>query len=220
MSLFEELCNEEYLLWSTDICIHKTSSAAQAPQDLQTHNGNYNNSRLNTDTNNASTQATDLQILHQDVDELDNYKNMSASNATIADNVPNAQFRCKYYALNVSTVEPKNVTRLKTGPCNGIDSMQEELLQFKRLDVWVLGSSTRDNIKPLTVGNGYQKQAMMKRTRFFYNFARMEAIRIFLAYDAHKSFIVFQMDVKSAFLHGTLKEEDESTRVNLKVSRC
>nr|GEZ80868.1 retrovirus-related Pol polyprotein from transposon TNT 1-94 [Tanacetum cinerariifolium] len=34
----------------------------------------------------------------------------------------------------------------------------------------------------------------------------MEAIRIFLAYAAHKSFIVFQMDVKTAFLHGTLKE--------------
>ncbi|GKC32175.1 retrovirus-related pol polyprotein from transposon TNT 1-94 [Tanacetum coccineum] len=37
--------------------------------------------------------------------------------------------------------------------------------------------------------------------------ARMEAIRIFLAYDAHKSFIVFQMDVKTAFLHGSIKED-------------
>nr|GEU63205.1 retrovirus-related Pol polyprotein from transposon TNT 1-94 [Tanacetum cinerariifolium] len=37
--------------------------------------------------------------------------------------------------------------------------------------------------------------------------ARMEAIRIFLAYAAHKSFTVFQMDVKTAFLHGTLKED-------------
>ncbi|GJX64249.1 retrovirus-related pol polyprotein from transposon TNT 1-94 [Tanacetum coccineum] len=35
----------------------------------------------------------------------------------------------------------------------------------------------------------------------------MEAIRIFLAYAAHKSFIVFQMDVKIVFLHGTLKED-------------
>nr|GEV61749.1 retrovirus-related Pol polyprotein from transposon TNT 1-94 [Tanacetum cinerariifolium] len=37
--------------------------------------------------------------------------------------------------------------------------------------------------------------------------ARMEAIRIFLAYAAHKSFIMFQMDVKTAFLHGMLKED-------------
>ncbi|GJW50091.1 uncharacterized mitochondrial protein-like protein [Tanacetum coccineum] len=36
---------------------------------------------------------------------------------------------------------------------------------------------------------------------------RMEAIRIFFAYDAHKSFTVFQMDVKTTFLHGTLKED-------------
>nr|GFB72946.1 retrovirus-related Pol polyprotein from transposon TNT 1-94 [Tanacetum cinerariifolium] len=37
--------------------------------------------------------------------------------------------------------------------------------------------------------------------------ARMEAIMIFLAYAAHKSFIVFQMDMKTAFLYGSLKED-------------
>nr|GFD09779.1 retrovirus-related Pol polyprotein from transposon TNT 1-94 [Tanacetum cinerariifolium] len=42
---------------------------------------------------------------------------------------------------------------------------------------------------------------------FFASVARMEALRIFLAYAAHKSFTVFQMDVKTAFLHGTLKED-------------
>nr|GFB77460.1 retrovirus-related Pol polyprotein from transposon TNT 1-94 [Tanacetum cinerariifolium] len=38
-------------------------------------------------------------------------------------------------------------------------------------------------------------------------FTRMEAIRIFLTYAAHKSFTVFQMDVKTPFLHGSLKED-------------
>nr|GEW88927.1 zinc finger, CCHC-type [Tanacetum cinerariifolium] len=37
--------------------------------------------------------------------------------------------------------------------------------------------------------------------------SRMEAIRIFLAYGAHKGFIVYQMDVKTAFLHGSLNED-------------
>nr|GEZ01077.1 retrovirus-related Pol polyprotein from transposon TNT 1-94 [Tanacetum cinerariifolium] len=37
--------------------------------------------------------------------------------------------------------------------------------------------------------------------------ARIEAIRLFLAYVAHKDFIVFQMDVKTAFLNGILKEK-------------
>nr|GEW72046.1 retrovirus-related Pol polyprotein from transposon TNT 1-94 [Tanacetum cinerariifolium] len=41
----------------------------------------------------------------------------------------------------------------------------------------------------------------------FASVARMEAIRIFLAYATHKSFTIFQMDVKTAFLHGTLKED-------------
>nr|GEW78677.1 retrotransposon protein, putative, unclassified [Tanacetum cinerariifolium] len=39
------------------------------------------------------------------------------------------------------------------------------------------------------------------------NMHTMEAIRMFLAYAAHKSFTIFQMDVKTAFLHGSLKED-------------
>nr|GFC27937.1 retrovirus-related Pol polyprotein from transposon TNT 1-94 [Tanacetum cinerariifolium]GFC27951.1 retrovirus-related Pol polyprotein from transposon TNT 1-94 [Tanacetum cinerariifolium] len=37
--------------------------------------------------------------------------------------------------------------------------------------------------------------------------ARIEAIRLFLAYAAHKDFTIFQMDVKTSFLNGILKEE-------------
>nr|GEY88241.1 retrovirus-related Pol polyprotein from transposon TNT 1-94 [Tanacetum cinerariifolium] len=44
-------------------------------------------------------------------------------------------------------------------------------------------------------------------TKFFTPVAKIEAIRIFLAYAAHKSFTVFQMDVKISFLHGSLKED-------------
>ncbi|GKC29105.1 retrovirus-related pol polyprotein from transposon TNT 1-94 [Tanacetum coccineum] len=108
------------------------------------------------------------------------------------------------YALTVSTMEPKNVKEAMTDPA-WIESMQEELLQFKRLDVWVLVPAP-DNIKPLTL----KWVPPRERNRFQESFApvaRMEAIRIFLAYAAQKSFTVFQMDVKTAFLHGTLKED-------------
>ncbi|GKG33667.1 retrovirus-related pol polyprotein from transposon TNT 1-94, partial [Tanacetum coccineum] len=37
--------------------------------------------------------------------------------------------------------------------------------------------------------------------------ARLEAVRIFVAHAAHKSFPIYQMDVKTAFLNGPLKEE-------------
>nr|GEZ80450.1 retrovirus-related Pol polyprotein from transposon TNT 1-94 [Tanacetum cinerariifolium] len=108
------------------------------------------------------------------------------------------------------------------------DSMQEELLHFKRLDVWVLVPAP-DNISPLTlkwifknkhdeeqtvirnksrlVVRGYRQEEGINFEESFASIARMEAIRIFLAYAAHKSITVFQMDVKTAFLHGTLKED-------------
>ncbi|GJW52415.1 retrovirus-related pol polyprotein from transposon TNT 1-94 [Tanacetum coccineum] len=53
------------------------------------------------------------------------------------------------YALTVSTVEPKNVKEAMTDPA-WIESIEEELLQFKRLNVWVL-VHVPDNIKPLTL---------------------------------------------------------------------
>ncbi|GJY49967.1 retrovirus-related pol polyprotein from transposon TNT 1-94 [Tanacetum coccineum] len=106
--------------------------------------------------------------------------------------------------------------------------MQEELLQFKRLDVWVLVPPL-NNIKPLTlkwlfknkhdeedtviqnktrlVLRGYRQEEGIDFEESFAPVARREAIRIFWAYVAHKSFTVFQMDVKTAFLHGTLKED-------------
>ncbi|GJZ09675.1 retrovirus-related pol polyprotein from transposon TNT 1-94, partial [Tanacetum coccineum] len=125
------------------------------------------------------------------------------------------------YALTVSTMEPNNVKKAMTNP-EWIDSMQEELLQLKRLDVWVL-VSTPDNIKPLTlkwlfknkhdeestiirnktrlVVRGYRQEEGIDFEESFASVARMEAIRVFLSYVAHKSFTVFQMDVKTAFLH-------------------
>nr|GEX74992.1 retrovirus-related Pol polyprotein from transposon TNT 1-94 [Tanacetum cinerariifolium] len=131
------------------------------------------------------------------------------------------------YALTVTTMEPKNVKEAMIDPA-WIDSMQEELLQFKRLDVRVLVPAP-DNISPLTlkwlfknkhdeeqtvirnksrlVVRGYRQEEGIDFEESFASVARMEAIKIFLAYVAHKSFSVFQMDVETAFLHGSLKED-------------
>nr|GEW20436.1 retrovirus-related Pol polyprotein from transposon TNT 1-94 [Tanacetum cinerariifolium] len=54
---------------------------------------------------------------------------------------------------------------------------------------------------------GYQQEEGIDFEESFTLVARMETIRIFLAYAAHKSFTVFQMDMKTAFLHGSLKED-------------
>nr|GEV75144.1 hypothetical protein [Tanacetum cinerariifolium] len=97
------------------------------------------------------------------------------------------------YALTVSTIEPKNVKEAMTDPA-WIESMQEELFQVKRLDSRL-------------VVRGYRQEEGIDFEESFAPVARMEAIRIFLAYAAHKSSAVFQMDVKTTFLHGTLKED-------------
>nr|GEZ90916.1 hypothetical protein [Tanacetum cinerariifolium] len=106
--------------------------------------------------------------------------------------------------------------------------MQEELHQFIRLDVWELVLSP-GGIKPLTlkwllknkhdeentvirkktrlVVRGYRQDEGIDFKESFAPVARMEAIRIFLAYVVHKGFTVYQMGVKTTFLHGSLKED-------------
>nr|GEU81340.1 retrovirus-related Pol polyprotein from transposon TNT 1-94 [Tanacetum cinerariifolium] len=54
----------------------------------------------------------------------------------------------------------------------------------------------------------YRQEEGIDFEESFASVARMEAIKIFLAYAAHKSFFVFQMDVKTAFLHGSLRRRN------------
>nr|GEU86232.1 hypothetical protein [Tanacetum cinerariifolium] len=131
------------------------------------------------------------------------------------------------YALTVSILKPKTVKEALTNPA-WIKYMQEELHQFIRIDVWELVPSP-NGIKPLTlkwlfknkhdeentvirnktrlVVRGYRQEVGIDFEESFALVSQMEAIRIFLAYDAHKGFTVYQMDMKTAFLHGSLKED-------------
>nr|GEZ97266.1 hypothetical protein [Tanacetum cinerariifolium] len=81
--------------------------------------------------------------------------------------------------------EPKRVHQALKDP-SWIEAIQEELLQFMMQKVWVL------------VDLPYGKRAIV---------ARIEAIRLFLAYASFMGFMVYQMDVKSTFLYGTIEEE-------------
>nr|GEZ71159.1 hypothetical protein [Tanacetum cinerariifolium] len=85
----------------------------------------------------------------------------------------------------LSQEEPKRVHQALKDP-SWIEAMQEEIFQFKMQKVWVL------------VDLPYGKRAIVART---------EAIRLFLAYISFMGFMVYQMDVKRAFLYGTIEEE-------------
>nr|GFC41877.1 retrovirus-related Pol polyprotein from transposon TNT 1-94 [Tanacetum cinerariifolium] len=90
--------------------------------------------------------------------------------------------------------KPKTYKEALTQAC-WIEAMQEELHEFERLKVWELVP------RPDKVMEGIDFEES------FAPVARLEAIRIFLAYAAHKNMVVYQMDVKTAFLNGNLREE-------------
>ncbi|GJS86035.1 retrovirus-related pol polyprotein from transposon TNT 1-94 [Tanacetum coccineum] len=127
----------------------------------------------------------------------------------------------------LSEEEPKKVSEALQHP-GWVDAMQEELNQFSRKKVWTLVSAPysktiisskwvfknkRDETriviknKERLVAQGYNQQDGIDYNRTFAPVARLEAIRIFLAFATYMNFIIYQMDVKSAFLNGKLKEE-------------
>nr|GEY30462.1 retrovirus-related Pol polyprotein from transposon TNT 1-94 [Tanacetum cinerariifolium] len=109
-----------------------------------------------------------------------------------------------------------------------IEAIQEELNKFERLEVWELVPRP-DKVMVITlkwiykvkldelggilknkarlVARGYRQEEGIHFEESFSSVARLEAIRIFLAYAAHKNMVVYQMDVKTAFLNGNLREE-------------
>ncbi|GKB97460.1 putative ribonuclease H-like domain-containing protein, partial [Tanacetum coccineum] len=123
--------------------------------------------------------------------------------------------------------EPKKVIHALKDP-SWIEAMQEELLQFKLQEVWTLvdlpngkraigtkwvfrnkkderGIVIRN--KARLVAQGYTQEEGIDYDEVFAPVARIEAIRLFLAYASFKDFVVYQMDVKSAFLYGKIEEE-------------
>ncbi|GJU44870.1 retrovirus-related pol polyprotein from transposon TNT 1-94 [Tanacetum coccineum] len=131
------------------------------------------------------------------------------------------------FSLTVSQTEPKNIKESMADSA-WIEAMQEELHQFDRLEVWELvdrplcknvinlkwlwkNKRDEENIiirnKSRLVAKGYAQKEGIDFKESFAPVARLEDVRLFVAYAAHKSFAVYQMDVKTTFLYGHLKEE-------------
>ncbi|GJZ73923.1 putative ribonuclease H-like domain-containing protein [Tanacetum coccineum] len=99
------------------------------------------------------------------------------------------------FACFLSQEEPKTISQALQDE-SWVEAMQEELLQFKLQKVWVLVD--------LPYG---KKEEGIDYDEVFAPVARIEAIRLFLAFASYMGFTVYQMDVKSAFLYGTIEEE-------------
>ncbi|GJT99164.1 uncharacterized mitochondrial protein-like protein [Tanacetum coccineum] len=95
-----------------------------------------------------------------------------------------------YYDAFLTAVEPKTYKDALTQAC-WIESMQEELNEFERLE----GINFEESFAPV---------------------ARLEAIRIFLAFAAHMNMVVYQIDVKTAFLNGIFINQSKYALESLK----
>ncbi|GJS23849.1 putative ribonuclease H-like domain-containing protein [Tanacetum coccineum] len=131
------------------------------------------------------------------------------------------------YACFLSQIEPTSIAKALSDS-SWVEAMQEELLQFKLQQVWILvdlpngkkaigtkwvfrnkkderGIVIRN--KARLVAQGHRQEEGIDYEEVFAHVARIEAIRLFLAYASFMGFLVYQMDVKSAFLYGTIEEE-------------
>ncbi|GJZ75570.1 retrovirus-related pol polyprotein from transposon TNT 1-94 [Tanacetum coccineum] len=104
-----------------------------------------------------------------------------------------AQNQSNFFCF-ISTIEPKNMNEA-LGDESWIVAIQEELNQFIANNVWEL------------VAQGYNQQEGIDYDETYAPVARLESIRILLAYACALDFKLFQMDVKSAFLNGFINEE-------------
>ncbi|GJR33924.1 putative ribonuclease H-like domain-containing protein [Tanacetum coccineum] len=131
------------------------------------------------------------------------------------------------FACFLSQLEPSSVAQALNDP-DWVEAMQEEMQQFVNQDVWKLVplpegktaigtkwilKNKRDargivvRNKARLVAQGHRQEEGIDYDEVFAPVARIEAIRLFLAFASYMGFMVYQMDVKSAFLYGEIDEE-------------
>ncbi|GJR42787.1 putative ribonuclease H-like domain-containing protein [Tanacetum coccineum] len=168
-----------------------------------------------------------------DINNLDTYFQMTKNleeygfvSTTLKQRTSHKDLQNCLFACFLSQEEPKKVVQALKNP-SWIEAIQEELLQFKLQEVWTLielpnrkraiGTKWVFRNKKDERGIVIKNKARLVAQEYtqegfdydevFAPVARIEAIRPFLAYALFKDFMVYQMDVKSAFLYGKIEEE-------------
>ncbi|GKB50264.1 retrovirus-related pol polyprotein from transposon TNT 1-94 [Tanacetum coccineum] len=238
--MFSELLNGTSPIVSKSSAVH----AANNPDKRQQHNTTHTSTTTDVadppPLNIHSTHQTPTQVpthayflstpsFRTTLDKRSSIRTSHWKSFSISSNKTSTRNRWRdvYVRTHRERTEPKNIKEAMADSA-WIESMQEELHQFDRLDVWELvdrplcknvinlkwlWKNKRDEEntvirnKSRLVAKGYAQKEGIDFEESFAPVARLEAVRLFIAYAAHKSFIVYQMDVKTSFLYGPLKEE-------------
>nr|GEV99722.1 retrovirus-related Pol polyprotein from transposon TNT 1-94 [Tanacetum cinerariifolium] len=161
----------------------RSVSAAQAQQVSQTSKTSTSIADIAPTPTNSSSQVENFPNTSQDVDGLNSQQHAHQQG-------------------NQASLQPKTVAENVT---NAMFDANSFINPFATSSTSAAELSSLQNSR--LVVRGYRQGEGLDFKESFAPVARIEAIKMFLAYAAHKSFTVFQMDVKTAFLHGSLKED-------------
>nr|GEU77224.1 retrovirus-related Pol polyprotein from transposon TNT 1-94 [Tanacetum cinerariifolium] len=222
----EVLSNEEEIFHESSESFQEESSSSSLNDDVQQSLEEVRVPSSNTQSvsNNMVPNVNEASTSHNVFDERLEDAYFDAS--TLFHDSGQLANSCLFSCL-LSFIEPVNVAEALRD-ADWVSAMQDELDQFARLKVWRLvpraegktiiktkwifknkkdESSLVIRNKAWLITVGYSQQEGIDYDETFAPVARIEAIRLFLAYAAHKDFTLFQMDVKTTFLNGILKEE-------------
>nr|GFC86277.1 ribonuclease H-like domain-containing protein [Tanacetum cinerariifolium] len=116
---------------------------------------------------------------------------------------------CQTPPITTSVISSENITQAEPHAEND-EVADDEFINIFSTPVQDQGETSSRHVDSSNMHTFYQRYAQKEGVGFEESFApvaRLEAVRLFIAYAAHKSFTIYQMDVKTAFLYGPLKEE-------------
>ncbi|KAL8115584.1 hypothetical protein AgCh_022181 [Apium graveolens] len=219
----QQMINEE----TTQQENHGSGSSSQTPEFDSTNLGGEREEGSRSHTNNEENDEGTGQQTHTRKWDRSHTREAIIGDPTVGVRTRTTTANECLHACFLSQVEPKKIDEALLDP-DWISAMQEELNQFEKNKVWELvyapknrsiigtrwvfrnkmdenGIVTRNKARLVT--KGYSQEEGIDYDKTFAPVARLEAIRIFLAFAAHSNFKVYQMDAKSAFLNCELEEE-------------
>ncbi|GJZ52578.1 putative ribonuclease H-like domain-containing protein [Tanacetum coccineum] len=205
---------QEYILlplhpYRTRILVEDVAPAAhENPSESFPKDNNVQDSEDVADNEGQHQMTEDEQVLHDDLENMIAQESTSTNKLSIVRS--SISTATTPYVSVASTPtddsgafskEPKNISQALQDEI-WVKAMQEELLQFKLQKVWILVDLPSGK---KAIGTKWEEG--IDYDEVFAPVAKIEAIRLFLAFASYMGFTVYQMDVKSAFLYGTIEEE-------------
>nr|GEX20720.1 hypothetical protein [Tanacetum cinerariifolium] len=159
-------------------------------------------STMNVETSNVEVPSNEEEVFHESSESFQE----ESSSSSLNDDVQQSSEEVRVPSSNTQSISNNMILNVDEA------STSHNVFNERLEDAYFNASTSFHD--PLVIRNkarlvviGYSQQECIAYDETFAPVARIKAIRLFLAYVAHKDFTVFQMDVKTAFLNGILKEE-------------